>query len=234
MPLAFAEGAVTHVRTERKVLLAPDEGEVVWDRLRRELRGTPFGPTAVTTVYFDQPGFPLARRALATPSDCLKIRVKEYVPDRQGDGARVVLEAKRERGGLTTKERVWLPRSQVRAALGGTAPGALSVKDPGLAPAVAVRYRRLVFQTAESWRVTLDRELTFHAVSWRALAADARPAAARLGAMLGAERLAVLELKYLGAGAPAWLAAMVEDRARPFSKFVWAMSRLDARAEIGG
>jgi hypothetical protein len=234
MSLAFAEGVITNLRRERKVLLAPEEGDAIWERIHRELRGVPYGPTGVTTVYFDRPGFPLARRAIAMSADCLKVRVKEYLPDREGDRTRVVLEAKRERASLTTKERIWMPRSWVRAALAGAGPIGLSVKDPRLAPVVAVQYQRLVFQTVESWRVTLDRGVTFHEVSWDALAADDRPAATRLGPRCGAEAAVVLELKYVGDDVPQWLGALVEDRARPFSKFVRAMARLEAREAIEG
>ena len=233
MSVAFAEGAITHLRWERKVLLSPGEALAIRERLARDLGAVPFGPTHVTAVYFDRPGFPLARRARAA-RDCLKVRVKEYAPDRDGTGGRVVLEAKRERGAVSSKERVWLPRSCVRAALHGRNGHSLSVRDPLLAPVVATRYERLVFQVAESWRVTLDRDLSFHAAGWEALASDGHAAAARLGPAIGGETAVVLEVKWMGDEVPAWLAALVAERARPFSKFVQAMACVEPCEARGG
>jgi hypothetical protein len=224
MPVAFAEGAITQQRRERKVRLGPEEGDAVWERICLELRGVPTGPTTVTTVYFDRPGLPLARRAERVPEDCTKIRAKHYDPDRSGDGSRVVLEVKRERAGVTTKERVWVPRGDARAVLAGTGAVALSVADARLAPVVAVRYERHVFQTCATWRVTLDRRLAFHDVGWSAFD-DGR----RLAPPFARSDAAILELKYAGDGVPAWLAGLVDARARRFSKFVEAVARLRAR-----
>lgn len=226
MHVAFAEGAITHLRRERKVLLEAGEQDAIWDRLCRELRGLPMGPTKVTTIYFDRPGLPLARRARDFAGDCVKVRVKEYSPDREGDGSRVVLEVKRERDGLTTKERVWVPRSRVRWLLSGVLGQAFSVRDPRLSPVVAVRYQRQIFQTCASWRVTLDRAVTCHRVAWSALDSDAEPASRRVAPAFVRDDRAILELKYVGDEVPPWLAAIVDSRAQPFSKFVHAIAQL--------
>lgn len=211
----YAEGPVTLLRREHKVLLAPEEAREVAARLGDGRAAT----TRVATVYFDAPGAPLALRALESPGDCVKVRAKAYRPDRSGRPGRVVLELKRERGGLTTKDRAWLPRAALPAAL-----ARLPVPGP-LAPLVATSYRRRVWQPCEGWRVTLDDGLRFHPAGWALLDPDAPPWPDRLPPPVGAEPRAILELK-LGADAPPrWLAALVAERARPYSKLAEAYAR---------
>ena len=48
--------------------------------------------TEIASVYFDRAGRPLTARALATPEDCLKVRLKEYTPDLGSADPRVVIE----------------------------------------------------------------------------------------------------------------------------------------------
>lgn len=212
----YAEGPVTRLRREHKVLLAPEEAAELARRLG-PWRGLP--PTQVATVYFDAPGAPLAHRARETPGDCVKVRAKAYHPDRSGRPGRVVLELKRERGGVTTKDRTWLAREAVAGAL-----ARLPVPGP-LAPLVATCYRRRVWQPSEGWRVTLDDGLAFHAAGWELLDPRAPPWPAALREPLGAEPRAVLELK-LGAGEPpGWLLALAAERAHPYSKFTEAFAR---------
>lgn len=214
----FAEGQLTRLRRELKVLLAPEEASAVAVRLAAEL-GAP-AVTWVAAVYFDGPGAPLARRALASPRECVKVRAKAYRPDRSAAPGRVVLEVKRERGGVTSKERRWLDRSAVREALAAAHPGA----GP-LAPVVATSYRRRVYQPCAGWRATLDDELRFHAAGW-GLFHDSAPSWPRaLGPALAVEPRAVLELK-LGVGEPpGWLRDLALARATPFSKFAEALAR---------
>ncbi len=215
----FAEGQLTRLRRETKVLLAPEEVRAVAARLAAEL-GAP-AVSRVAAVYFDGPGAPLARRALASPRDCVKVRAKAYRPDRSAAPGRVVLEVKHERGGVTTKERRWLDRSAVRGALDAARAGA----GP-LAPVVATSYRRRVFQPCAGWRATLDDELRFHAAGWDLFQESVPAWPGALGPALARERRAVLELK-LGAGEPpGWLRDLARARASPYSKFVEALTRI--------
>jgi hypothetical protein len=233
MSVAFAEGVVTRLRNERKVLFPADadEAERIWADVTG---GSRTDRTCVTSVYLDRPGMPLARRAREDGRDCLKIRVKEYAPDRSGDDSRVVLEVKREQGSLTAKERLWLPRSRVRDVVAGVGDEAVSAKDPRLAPVVAATYERRVFQTAETWRVTLDRAIAFRLAGWEALARDDVPAAARLGPRCGVGPAAVLEVKWVGDDVPAVLRGLVAARARTYSKFVDAFACLAPHAVVEG
>ncbi len=216
--VTFPEGQLTRLRREVKVLLGPEEAAALVVRLAAEL-----GPptvSRVSAVYFDGPGAPLARRALETPRDCVKIRVKAYRPDRLAGCGRVVLEVKHERDGVTTKDRRWLDRGAVRAALGSAQLG------PGpLAPLVATSYRRRVFQPCAGWRATLDDALRFHAAGWE-LFDDGAPRWPRaLGAALAAESQAVLELKLGVDEPPGWLRDLALRRATPYSKFAEAVRR---------
>src|SRR2546429_1855214 len=121
VPGAFAEGRITKLRREAKLALAPAEAAALRARLAAAV-GDP-AVSRVVSVYFDRPGWPLAARAAAAPHDTVKLRFKEYFPDRGGSGSdRVVLELKREANGVTRKERVWVPRQGLEAAL----------RDPGV------------------------------------------------------------------------------------------------------
>lgn len=216
--VTFPEGQLTRLRREVKVLLRPEEAAALLVQLEAEL-GAP-AVSRVSAVYFDGPGTPLARRALDTPRDCVKIRVKAYRPDRSEGRGRVVLEVKHERDGVTTKDRRWLDRGAVRAALASTHLGA----GP-LAPLVATSYRRRVFQPCAGWRATLDDVLRFHAAGWE-LFDDGAPQWPRaLGAALAAEPQAVLELKLGVEEPPRWLRDLALRRATPYSKFAEAVRR---------
>src|SRR5688572_11622866 len=118
MCVRYAEGNVTKLRREFKLVLPAELARTLVDQLRDELDEGESAPTLITSIYFDRPGFPLAARAISTPQDCLKVRTKEYFPDRHAEGAeRVVVEVKREKNGLTQKRRVWFPRAQLRGVI---------------------------------------------------------------------------------------------------------------------
>lgn len=216
--VSFPEGQLTRLRREVKVLLRPEEVAALVVQLAAEL-GSPT-VSRVSAVYFDGPGAPLAQRALETPRDCVKIRAKAYQPDRSADRGRVVLEVKHERDGVTTKDRRWLGRGVVRAALASVHLGA----GP-LAPLVATSYRRRVFQPCAGWRATLDDALRFHAAGWELFDEGAPDWPRALGAALAAEPHAVLELKLGSDEPPGWLRELVLCRATPYSKFAEAVKR---------
>src|SRR2546423_7043697 len=168
MPVAFAEGRITKLRREAKLALAPAEAAALRARLAAEV-----GPPAVSrvvSVYFDGPGWPLAARAAAAPHDTVKLRFKECSPDRGGAGSkRVVLELKREANGVTRKERVWVPRQGLEAALRDPGVALLRawIGDNPLLPAVAVSYHRELYQGAETRRVTVDTGVEFFRIDPR-------------------------------------------------------------------
>jgi hypothetical protein len=226
------EGGITHVRREARLLVDPAEAAAVAARLARELALAPAVPTAVTTVYFDGPGLPLARRALVSPTDSIRVRVKEYLPSRAPPGS-VVLDVKRERGAMTTKDRRWISRSKVRSAVAGEGQRGLPpVPELQLAPVAVAAYERRVYQRGDSWRVTVDHGLSFHRASWDLLGEDAPPLRSLLGAPEASVETVVLEVKYLGTDLPEWVGALVL-RAQPYSKFVDAMSRLHVVGAAG-
>lgn len=222
MPVAFAEDRITRLRREAKLALAAAEAAGLRARLAAEV-----GPPAVSrvvSVYFDGPGWPLAARAAAAPHDTVKLRFKEYFPDRGVSGSdRVVLELKREAQGVTRKERVWLPRDGLEAALRDRGIPALRgwTGDCPLAPAVAVSYEREVYQGQESWRVSVDSGVEFFPVDARR-ALSAQPLRRELlGEPAGREERIIVELKHLDSHLPSWLAPFAG--ARGYSKFVQAM-----------
>jgi hypothetical protein len=229
MSIKFAEGAVTKLRREWKLLVSHEEALELCQKLAVELNAPSPAQTQITSVYFDRPGQLLATRALLTPHDCLKVRTKEYFPD-LGEAAedRVVLEVKRERNGMTQKRRVWVPRSQLSQAVKGPVASRILPLIAGgrLLPVLAVSYVRQVYQLSDAWRVTVDRSVEFYPVNSELALSTTRLTAARLGEPVARENLAVVEVKHLGAGLPFWLACLASRQSARFSKFAVGMSRL--------
>jgi hypothetical protein len=232
--LAFAEGGVTKLRREFKRVLATGEAQALCAQLSEELEGRLPAPTRITSVYFDRPGHPLTLRALHSPGDCLKVRTKEYCPDLGADGvARVVLEVKRERHGLTQKRRLWVPRPQLRTALHGGVGLLPLIAGGSLHPTLAVTYERTVYQRSEAWRVTVDRDIAYHRVTPE-LAFGASPLTLEhLDEPVLREEGVVLEVKHLGPTLPEWIAALNRPGAPGYSKFAVGMAQLQARV-LGG
>jgi hypothetical protein len=223
--IPYAEGAITSLRREAKLVLARADAEA----LARVLAGEAAPhESQVTAVYFDGPAAPLARRVAATPADCLKVRAKGYDPDRSLAPGRVVLEVKRERGGLTSKERTWLRREHVPDAVQGV----LAPSHGPLSPLVATSYRRRVFQASPEWRVTMDDGLTFHLAGWNVFEPAAPPWPEALPEPFAAEDRVVVELKHAPDALPRWLRALAR-RGSPYSKFAEAVARASARTSSG-
>ena len=55
-------------RLQADLGLTPDEALALCARLSASLGGYLSPPTSITSVYFDKPGYPLARRSLGTPA----------------------------------------------------------------------------------------------------------------------------------------------------------------------
>ena len=233
--LSFSEGEVTRLRREFKLVLDEDVMPELRERLSSELGGCVPVPTSIVSVYFDKPGHPLAWRALRTPEDCLKVRTKDYSPDLGADEVqRVVLEVKRERHGVTQKRRVWVPRKQLQSVIRGSA-GLLPLIAGGrLRPVLAVTYRRYVYQCSRAWRVTVDRDIGYHAISPQLALSGTALTAERLEAPVSVDRRVVVEVKHLGEELPRWLAALHPASRRPaYSKFAEGMARVHAFAADG-
>lgn len=232
--LSFAEGEVTKLRREFKLVLDGQAAGSLCNRLSLELEGYQPQATRIVSVYFDKPGCPLTQRALRTPEDCLKVRTKEYSPDVGSGGVqRVVLEAKRERHGVTQKRRVWVPRARLQTVLRGGA-GLLPLIASGrLSPVLAVTYRRHVYQCSRSWRVTVDREIGFHPISPELALSDTTLTPERLGAPVFVDSRVVVEVKHQGDSLPDWLARLNPGGLPAYSKFTEGMVRVHAFAVDG-
>jgi hypothetical protein len=233
--LSFDEGEVTKLRREFKRVLDEAVAAELCARLSEELGRHMSPPTRIVSVYFDKPGYPLTQRALLTPEDCLKVRTKEYSPDLGApEVQRVVLEVKRERHGVTQKRRVWVPRPQLRSVLHGGL-GLLPLIAGGrLLPVLGVTYLRHVYQATHAWRVTVDREIRFHAVTPELALSETTLTAERLQPSLFEDRRVVVEVKHLGEELPAWLAKLHPGGRRPaYSKFAEGMARVHTFARDG-
>ena len=235
---SFAEGEVTKLRREFKLVLSPEDAEVLAERLSQELGGRLPVPTRITSVYFDRPGQPLTMRALRTPHDCLKVRTKEYLPDLNACGVqRVVLEVKRERNGITQKRRAWVPRSQLRSVMHGRVGLLPLIAGGSLSPTLAVTYRRNVYQSSDAWRVTVDRDISYHHVTSELALSEQTLCAERLEAPVMRDPRVVLEVKHLGRALPEWVRELSQRSAEGYSKFAVGMAQLHACASgssVGG
>lgn len=232
--LQFAEGEVTRLRREFKLVLGRDEAVALCTRLSESVGGYRPPPTGITSVYFDKPGYPLALRSLGTPEDCLKVRTKEYSPDVGAGGVRrVVLEVKRERNGLTQKRRVWVPRARLRHELRGGVRLLPLIAGGSVMPVLAVTYQRHVYQCSRAWRVTVDRDIGFHRVTPELALSEETLSAERLGEPLSRDERVVVEVKHLGEALPEWLAALHPGREPAYSKFAEGMARVHDFAADG-
>ena len=232
--IRFAEGEVTKLRREFKLVLGPDDAQALSERLSRELLGLQPLPTRITSVYFDRVGHPLTERALRTPHDCLKVRTKEYAPDLgAGGAARVVLEVKRERNGVTQKRRVWVPRAQLRTVMRGGVGLLPLIAGGSLHPTLAVTYARTVYQGSDAWRVTVDRHIAYHRVTAEQAFSEQALCAERLEAPVLRDPQVIVEVKHLGRELPEWLSALQRASDRGYSKFAVGMAQLEERA-VGG
>ncbi len=230
----FAEGEVTRLRREFKWLATRAEAESLCRLLTMDLREPP-PLTQITSVYFDRPGLPLSTRAASHPGNCLKIRTKEYFPDRVNQEGNVVLEAKRERNGLTNKQRLWVPRRKLLDVLraGKDLPPGFLDADV-LMPVLAVAYDRRVFQSSAAWRVTVDQAVSWHTISVELAFGTTGLRREVLDPPVAVEERVVVEVKHLGNELPTALAAL-KGRGCSFSKFAEGMARLgQASAEGNG
>jgi hypothetical protein len=232
--LSFAEGEVTKLRREFKLVVDGEIAGALCTRLSLELEGYLPPPTRIVSVYFDKPGCPLAMRAMSTPEDCLKVRTKEYSPDVGSGGVqRVVLEVKRERHGVTQKRRVWVPRAQLKTVMRGGVSLLPLIAGGRLSPVLAVTYRRHVYQCSNAWRVTVDRDIGFHPVTPELALSDTTLTSERLAAPVYVDSRVVVEVKHLGAVLPDWLARLNPGGRPAYSKFAEGMVKVHAFAADG-
>lgn len=207
----------------------------------------------VTTVYFDRLDRALSAGALKSPAHCTKVRVREYL-----DGSPDLwVEIKTRSGSWTRKARFRIDRQALGALLRG---GDLrDIPGPSLACGpcdreAAEAFRRLrevsggrlvalgaVATTRHAYRVpdlpfrmTLDRNVTYHRISERLNPPGATLAPAALGAPLRRESAAILEVKHGGA-VPEWLPDAVAGLApTDYSKFRTLVRALEESCRVAG
>ena len=241
-------------RTETKHVFPAGKGEELRARLQALRPGAAERRTAgwVTTVYFDLPDRRYAREALARPEANLKIRLREYFTEQEHPCSPFVwLEIKEREGALSRKSRFQLHKRMVGGFLEGELDLAavLTCQEKGadldrvveavqrlhqlagspLAPLGAVRYRRCSVQGGDPGaRVTLDRDITFHAGPAGLYEEHAALNAEALGAPLWIDGAAVLEIKHQGPTPPAWCRPVAGGAApAEYSKFL-LLARLAA------
>lgn len=221
---------ITRIRTEVKFAVADVEADRLAEELAQHL--DPVRQGWITTVYLDRPDRSLSAAARSSPAVNLKIRLRDY-----GDPATLWLELKRRAGSSSEKVRVRLPRRALGEFLdGGDVSAAASdpaaYRDirgflPGLVePVGAVHFhRRSLESEVPRARVTLDRDIRYHLVSF--VAGEAPFDVRTLGRPIAREDGATMEVKY-GAAKPPWLADIAR-RLTPSapSKFLGLLRHVD-------
>src|SRR6218665_1232029 len=129
-------------------------------------------------------------------------------------------------GGVTQLRRVWVPRTELGRELRGGVRLLPLITGGSLLPVLAVTYQRHVYQCAQSWRGTGDREIGFHPGRPPPLARGQNTlSAGGLGEPLARDERVVVEVKHLGEELPDWLAALNPGREPADRKFAEGMTR---------
>lgn len=226
-------------RSEDKWLVTPEEGRAIEDQVAAALPLVRHGGEAesrILSLYLDHEGGGLAKRAHASPDDCVKLRVRGYLSP-QGTTDAFVFEIKHRVAGTTSKCRVGVnPASLARLCTGdftaldptllSDSQWALLAGRP-LRPSVFVTYTRRVYQGDENLRVTFDRDVSWHEAPDEMQTAMELASLGRLPPPRGALGRVVVEVKQAHGETPAFVHESLDEQARSltFSKFVAALGQ---------
>lgn len=191
-----------------------------------------FHPRWVNSVYLDTPGLGDYRAHVAGSENRIKMRVRWY-GERVGRVDKPILEIKSRHGHAGKKHlaplepfeyRDRLPSTQVRLREGAELRPELRARLVSSVPVALTRYHRYYFRSEDKrFRLTLDTEISYHAVG------------GRLGYLreYPERRLSIVELKYDVAddGKAARIAGALPVRLHKFSKYVAAVEHLGAAFE---
>src|SRR6185503_6735259 len=200
-------------RVETKYSLAADEVAALTSRIPSDERED-YG---VLTLYFDRPDGSLARRAMADPFHCTKVRTRQYPED-----SSVWFEVKTRQGCWTRKSRVQLSRDDASRLVRGMSPAEAEafgplhesdgdpeaearfhlreLADGGLRPVGAVyAYRRTFGVKQDQVRITLDQEIAYYRLCGDPYSVQSARAP---GLLLRSEPDLILEVKHGGALPP--------------------------------
>lgn len=216
-------------RVETKYGVAAHEVPALIDRIAAD----ELEEYAVLTLYFDRPDGSLARRAMADPLHCIKVRAREYPDDPS-----VWFEVKRRQGSWTRKSRLKLTRPDAARLLRGLSPGEADAFAPlrggdddgaearsrlrdlargELRPVGTVTSFRKTFLLRQAQvRITLDQEIAYYGPCENPYQA---PGSTASGLLLRREPELVLEVKHAGV-LPPWCRELVSGLRRSrYSKF---------------
>lgn len=189
----------------------------------------------VASLYLDTDDHALSARALSSPHDCLKARVRAYLPD-DGSACELVFELKRHLEGTSRKWRLRVDPGALIALcereLSTVAPAPL-VQLLGrrpLQPVVAVTYLRRVYQEGETLRVTFDRDVAWHTPAPEMGDAVTRLVASPAPHAEGGLDQVVVEVKQTRGARPRAVREALSNEVRQltFSKFAAALQHVRA------
>ncbi len=256
-------------RIEDKVLLTSRQADLLLKDVNANMKpsylneGTRF--TLIASCYFDsgELGF-FHHHFLKTPKR-YKLRIRRYAPNGTWADEAPLLELKSKENGVSKKRRFALSQDNYRRIMNGETMAmteelqALNPKakpekllkwltkinglilEFGLKPALKVQYKRLAFEAADGFRLTIDRDIEIQdlyldmaqAAGAAAISGEIWQKAERLAARYDREQHCVLELKHTGTP-PEWVASFLKLHGieeTSFSKYCWAIHET-AKAEL--
>jgi SPX domain protein involved in polyphosphate accumulation len=257
------------VRIEDKVLLTASQAARLLKDVNRNMKpsylneGTAF--TLIASCYFDSDKLDFFHHHFLKAPKRYKLRIRQYAPNGVWSDEAPLIELKSKENGISKKRRFALTPDNYRRIMNGETMEmtpelqALNPKaDPakllkwmtkinglilefGLKPALKVQYKRLAFEAADGFRLTMDQniEIQDQFSDMRQAGEDAEIAggiwekAGSLAARYDREQHCVLELKHTGQP-PEWVNSFLkrhEIAQTSFSKYCWAVHET-ARPEI--
>lgn len=211
-------------RHEMKYLLSSEDREGLMALIDAEMAEDAYGPSHISSIYFDTPTGLLARRSIEGGTYKEKLRVRCY--GEATSGSDVFVEIKKKVDGITYKRRVSARADVALATLcSGSFPGTDQISHEidwflrryeNLEPSLLVTYDRCAYYARHDmdFRLTLDRTIRWQD---RRHASDLSDAS---HALLDTD-MTLMEVK-TSAALPLWLVDYLERREirqTSFSKF---------------
>lgn len=249
-------------RIEDKVLLSQKQASCLLEDVNRHMtpsylhKGTVY--TLIASHYFDSAELGFFRHHFLKAPKRYKLRIRRYAPNGVWSGEAPLIELKSKELGISRKRRFALtpenyervmdgkiikmtdemltlnPRADRDKLLNWMTKINNLILEYDLKPALKVRYRRLAFEAADGFRLTMDMDLKIEALDLDvaevagtlAISREVWDEAGRVAAKYERERHCVVELKHTGRP-PEWVESFLKKHQivnTSFSKYCWAVN----------
>ncbi|MDO8805172.1 MAG: VTC domain-containing protein [Elusimicrobiota bacterium] len=245
-----------------EVLLSRKQAGLLLEEVNRCMKPSPLQKGALFTLiashYFDSPELAFFRQHSLQAPKRYKLRINRYAPDGAWNEEAPVIELKSDENGVSRKRRFALTQDNYERVTTGKT---LKMTDELLAlnpeadrenlliwlitingfivehrlkPALKLQYRRLAFEAADRFRLTMDTDLKIDALDidvarvagTRAIAGKVWDEAERVASEYESGRHCVVRLNHTGR-IPQWVESFLkrhEIENTSFSKYCWAVN----------